>query len=128
MNYNINNINNTNNMNDTNDINNTNNTNDINDICKELEELKIKYNKLLLDYEILKNDKTISLGSIIDIIQRYQHYNMSINDISKYYNISSGLVLNILYNNNIITLSNKENTNSEYISDDELSLSSSPEK
>jgi hypothetical protein len=108
--------------------NNTNNTNDINDICKELEELKIKYNKLLLDYEILKNDKTISLGSIIDIIQRYQHYNMSINDIAKYYNISSGLVLNILYNNNIITLPNKENTNSEYISDDELSLSSSPEK
>lgn len=108
--------------------NNTNNTNDINDICKELEELKIKYNKLLLDYEILKNDKTISLGSILDIIQRYQHYNMSINDISKYYNISSGLVLNILYNNNIITLPNKENTNSEYISDDELSLSSSPEK
>jgi hypothetical protein len=105
----------------------------INDICKELEELKIKYNKLLLDYEILKNDKTISLGSIIDITQRYQHYNMTVNDIAKYYNISSQLVLNILYDNNVINLSNnvinlsnKENINSEYISDDELSYS--PEK
>ncbi len=100
----------------------------MNDICKELEELKIKYNKLLLDYEILKNEKTISLGSIIDITQRYQHYNMTVNEIAKYYNISSQLVLNILYDNNVINLLNKENTNSEYISDDELSLSYSPEK
>jgi hypothetical protein len=53
---------------------------------------------------------------------------MTVNDIAKYYNISSQLVLNILYDNNVINLLNKENTNSEYISDDELSLSYSPEK
>ena len=114
--------------NNINDINDTNNTNYINNICKELEELKIKYNKLLLDYEILKNDKNLSLGTIIDITQRYQYYNMTINEIAKYYNISSQLVLNILYDNNVINLPNKENNNSEYISDDELSLSYSPEK
>ena len=110
-----------------NNINNSN-INDINNICKELEELKIKYNKLLLDYEILKNDKNLSLGTIIDITQRYQYYNMTINEIAKYYNISSQLVLNILYDNNVINLPIKQNNNNDYISDDELSISSSPEK
>jgi hypothetical protein len=58
---------------------------------------------------------------------------MNINEIANYYNVNPEIILNILQNNNIISkwsesngfLEYIKNNNENYISDDELSLSSS---
>lgn len=99
----------------------------------ENSKLLAENSKLIAENSELKYNKIISIGGIIDIIQRYTYSNMSINEIANYYNISSDKILNILKDNNIINKSSEskcflkyiQNNNKNYISDDELSLSSS---
>ena len=100
---------------------------EINRLNNEIFELTEKYNNLLKDYEKLKNSKLIPLGAIIDIIQRFEYANQNINDIANYYNVSSDFIISVLINNNIINSFNELSINedSKYMSDDDLTLSSS---
>jgi hypothetical protein len=101
--------------------------NELNKLHNDYKELQKKYNKLLIDYEKLKNSKVISFGCIIDIIQRFKYSNQNINDIANYYNVSSDFIISILINNNIINNFNNLSINDKeltYISDDDLTYTS----
>jgi hypothetical protein len=98
----------------------------LNKLTNEIFELKEKYNNLLKDYDKLKNSKIISLGGIIDITQRFEYSNQSIDDIANYYNVSADFIISILINNKIINNFNELSLNAvNYISDDDLTFSSS---